>query len=65
MRFLLGILVGVVLTVIVVYALDLGTDGEAQKNIVNWDVVGEKLGVLTAQAREVWADFTREMTGPP
>lgn len=65
MRFLLGVLVGVLLTVIAVYALDLGTDGEAQKNIVNWDVVGEKLGVLTAQAREVWADFTREMTGPP
>jgi len=65
MRFLLGILVGILLTVIVVYALDLGTDGEAQKRIVNWDVVGEKLGVLTAQAREVWADFTREMTGPP
>ena len=65
MRFLLGVLVGVLLTVIAVYALDLGTDGETQKRIVNWDVVGEKLGVLTAQAREVWADFTREMTGPP
>jgi hypothetical protein len=65
MRFILGVLVGILLTIIAVYALDLGTDGEAQKKIVNWDVVGEKLGVLTAEAREIWADFTREMTGPP
>jgi len=65
MRFILGILVGIALTIIAVYALDLGTGGEAQNKIVNWDVVGEKLSVLTAEAREVWADFTREMTGPP
>lgn len=65
MRFLLGVLVGVALTIVAVYVLDLGADGPAQKNIVNWDVVGEKLGVLTVEAREIWADFTREMTGPP
>jgi hypothetical protein len=65
MRFLLGILVGIALTIIAVYALDLGAGDEAQKKIVNWDVVGEKLSVLTAEAREIWADFTREMTGPP
>jgi len=65
MRFLLGILVGILFTVVAVYVLDSGTDGETQKRIVNWDVAGEKLGELTSQAREVWADFTREMTGPP
>ena len=65
MRFLLGVLVGIVLTIVAVFFLDQGTGGEEQKSMVNWDVVGEKLGVLTAQAREVWADFTREMTGPP
>jgi hypothetical protein len=65
MRFLLGVLVGVLLTVIAVYVLDRGTDGEAQKTMVNWEVVGEKLGVLTAEASEIWADFTREITGPP
>lgn len=65
MRFLLGVLVGVLLTVIVVYVLDSGTDAEAQKRMVNWDVVGEKLGTLTAEAREIWGDFTREITGPP
>lgn len=65
MRFLLGVLVGVLLTVIAVYVLDRGTDGADQKRMVNWDVVGEKLGTLTAEAREVWGDFTREITGPP
>ena len=65
MRFLLGVLVGVLLTVIAVYVLDTGADSADQKRMVNWDVVGEKLGTLTAEAREVWGDFTREITGPP
>lgn len=65
MRFFLGILVGIALTIIAAYALDSGADGGAQKKMVNWDVAGEKLAVLTAEAREIWADFTREMTGPP
>lgn len=63
MRFLLGILVGIVLTIVAVYVLDAG--GSAQRTMVNWDVVGEKVGTLTAEAREVWDDFTREITGPP
>jgi len=65
MRFLLGVLVGIVLTIVAVFFLDQGTGGEEQKSMVNWDVVGEKLGTLTSEARQVWADFTREMTGPP
>jgi hypothetical protein len=32
--------------------------------MVNWDVVGEKLSHLTAGLQAMWADFTREMTGP-
>ena len=63
MRFLLGLIVGAALTIIAVYVLDMRADREAE-HMVNWDVVGEKLGVLTAEAREVWADFTREITGP-
>jgi hypothetical protein len=67
MRFLLGVLVGIVLTIVVVFILDQGTDaaeGVEQKKMVNWDVVGQKLGTLTSEAREVWSDFTREITGP-
>ena len=63
MRFLFGILVGIILTVVVTFILDSG--GSAPRTMVNWDVVGEKVGTLTADAREVWNDFTREITGPP
>lgn len=63
MRFLLGVLVGILITVIGVYIADSGAND--QKHMVNWDVVGERLGDLTAGARRVWADFTHEITGPP
>ena len=65
MRLLLGIVLGALLTVLVVYIVDLGADGVEQRHIVNWDVVGERLSSLTAGLRAMWADFTREMTGPP
>ena len=63
--FFLESLLGVLLTVLVVYIVDLGADGVEQRHIVNWDVVGERLSSLTAGLRAMWADFTREMTGPP
>ena len=63
MRFFLGLIVGIALTVIGTYVLDMRAENET-KPMVNWDVVNERLGVLTAEAREVWADFTREITGP-
>jgi hypothetical protein len=65
MRLLLGIVLGALLTIIVVYIVDLGADGVEQRHIVNWDVVGERLSRLTAGLQAMWADFTREMTGPP
>jgi len=63
MRFLLGVLVGILITIIGVYIADYGADD--QKHMVNWDVVGDRLSDLTAGAQRVWADFTREITGPP
>ncbi len=63
MRFLLGVLFGILITIIGVYIAD--TDGADQKRMVNWDVVGERVSELTAGAQRVWADFTREITGPP
>lgn len=63
MRFFLGLIVGVALTIIAVYVLDMRATREAE-HIVNWDVVDQELKVLTAEAREIWADFTREITGP-
>ncbi len=65
MRFLLGVIFGALLMVVVVYILDAGADGVEQKRMVNWDVVGERLGTLTEGVRAIWGDFTREITGPP
>jgi hypothetical protein len=65
MRFLSGVLFGILLTLLVAYISD-SRSGEAdQRRMVNWDVVGEKLGTLTGDAKVVWDDFTREITGPP
>lgn len=64
MRLFIGIILGALLTIIGIYIVDLGADGAKQRQIVNWDVVGERLNVLTAGAQVVWADFTREITGP-
>ena len=65
MRFLLGIIVGALLMIIAVYVLDAGAEGVEQKRMVNWEVVGERLGTLTEGMRAIWSDFTREITGPP
>ena len=64
MRFLFGLILGVLLTVVAIYVLDRGADGTDDKSIVNWDVVSEKVNALTAEGRKIWADFTREITGP-
>ncbi len=64
MRFLVGFILGAAVTVIAVYVSDSGANGAEEKPIVNWDVVSEKLSALTADGRKVWADFTREITGP-
>jgi len=64
MRLFIGILLGVLLTIIGVYIVDLDADGVNQRHIVNWDVVGERLNELTAGLQKIWADFTREITGP-
>jgi len=63
MRFLFGFFLGVALTVVVAYVMD-QREQQAEKHVVNWDVVNEKVGAATKDAQQVWADFTREITGP-
>jgi hypothetical protein len=65
MRFLSGVLFGILLTVLVAYISDSRSGDAEPRRMVNWDVVGEKLGTLTGDAKVVWDDFTREITGPP
>ncbi|HML92127.1 hypothetical protein [Methyloceanibacter sp.] len=63
MRFLLGLVAGIVLTLVAVYFLDRNAQ-DTQKHVINWDVLGEQAGTLTKDAQKAWADFTREITGP-
>lgn len=74
MRFILGMIIGSLLTIAGVYFADsrakdnaagvaMGT--EVERPMVNWDVVSKKVDALTADAQTMWNDFTREMTGPP
>ncbi|HWM31550.1 MAG TPA: hypothetical protein VNO69_07610 [Methyloceanibacter sp.] len=65
MRFLLGMIVGALLTVLGTYIADSRSATVEQRRMVNWDVVGQRLDTLTADAQSVWNDFTREITGPP
>lgn len=63
MRFLLGLILGVALTVVAAFVMD-QREKTVEKRLVNWDVVGEKVGEATKDAQQVWDDFTREITGP-
>jgi hypothetical protein len=61
MRLLLGILLGVVLTVGCVYLYDTNNatlaanaPASVSRPMVNWDVVGTKWGRLTERARTEW-----------
>jgi hypothetical protein len=65
MKFLLGMIVGALLTVLGIYIADTRSATVEQRRMVNWDVVGQRLDTLTADAQSVWNDFTREITGPP
>ena len=65
MRFLLGVIVGALLTVGVAYVADSRVDPLQGGRMVNWTVVGEKVKTLTADLREMWGEFTRQITGPP
>lgn len=60
MRVIFGIILGVALTVGSAYLLDsrhalLSENSNAQRPMVNWDVVGTKWNHLTEKARAEWA----------
>jgi hypothetical protein len=63
MRFLLGVILGVALTVVAAFVIDQREKRE-EKRVVNWDIVSEKVDAATKDAQQVWSDFTREITGP-
>ena len=65
MRLLLGMILGSLLTIGGAYVADQQESAAAPHPMVNWDVVEQKAAVLTADARQLWDHFTRQMTGPP
>ena len=65
MRFLLGMIVGALLTVAGAYIADSRSDPLQGTRMVNWTVVGERVDELTAGLQKVWDNFTRQITGPP
>ncbi len=65
MRFLLGVIVGALLTVGGAYIANSRSDPLQGTRMVNWTVVGERVDELTAGLQKVWDNFTRQITGPP
>jgi hypothetical protein len=65
MRFLLGVIVGALLTVAGAYIADSRSDPLQGTRMVNWTVVGERVDELTAGLQKKWNNFTRQITGPP
>jgi hypothetical protein len=65
MRFLLGVIVGALLTIGGAYVADSRSDPLQGTRMVNWTVVGERVDELTAGLQKMWNNFTRQMTGPP
>ena len=61
MRFVLGLILGVALTVVAAFVMD-QREKSVEKRVVNWDVVGEKAGTVTEDAQQIWDDFTRVST---
>ncbi|MEJ0092858.1 MAG: hypothetical protein WDN46_05365 [Methylocella sp.] len=68
MRFLFGIIVGVLLTVGVAYVFDStrkseGPDGSAEQKMVNWDVVQKEIKDLSADIHDGWNRLTGHKDG--
>jgi len=64
MRFLLGVIFGVLLVVVAAFIADSlataeGDPGAAPRHVVNWDVAGDRLHEFTESIRAWWNKLTR------
>ena len=59
MRFILGIVVGALLTVGLTYVGDTMIGSATAKPLVNWDVVNATTGKVTGFAAEQWHKYTK------
>jgi hypothetical protein len=58
MRLLLGIILGVALTIGGAYVADTSKSGPDAHPMVNWDVVGKNFDALTVMVKQGWAKLT-------
>lgn len=58
MRLLLGIILGVGLTIGGAYVADTSKSGPDARPMVNWDVVGKNFDSLTIMVKQGWAKLT-------
>jgi hypothetical protein len=73
MRVLFGIILGVALTVCVAFVSDSLATGPstttgsgsavAARQMVNWDVVGDKVHIAGERVRATWARLSQKMSG--
>ena len=72
MRVLFGIILGAALTVSIAFIADTRSAGPAtttgsgsvveHRQMVNWDVVGEKMRIVRERAKEAWATLSRKVS---
>jgi MFS family permease len=62
---IIGGITGGNLSTAAAYIADARSDPLQGTRMVNWNVVGERVSELTVDLRKLWADFTRQITGPP
>ena len=74
MRVLFGIILGVILTIGVAFISDSWTNGPAtsgslepgmveHRTMVNWDVVGDNVRIVSQRAREAWSKLSHKVSG--
>ena len=59
MRFFLGLILGIALTIGGAYVVDNMGSGPGARPMVNWDVVGRNVDSLTVTVKEMWAKLTK------
>ena len=60
MRFIFGVVIGIVLTFGAAYVVDSmhsapGPDGKEARRMVNWEVVGDDMRGLSSGVQDLWA----------
>jgi hypothetical protein len=64
MRFLLGLVLGVLLTISAAYIYDSGRADQAglQRTMVNWDIVSENWQAAKARVQREWSELSSRMS---